>query len=216
MRLAAGRFLMKLRIMSALAVLALSTACGKTETPKADAAAQAVAVDPAVAAEAARQAEQKAAFNAALAADDTSRLGDLADNGNGFALYHRGQARMTSEINYEREQAFKDIEKASDAGNAEGQLWVGYRMSQGIEGYAWKPNSGLKLVEKAALQGNVEAMFVLGGIYLQDAPMKDEAKGKAWLQKAADAGSDGAKEQLMEMGVIPTPGTPDDGSLEHH
>ena len=207
---------MKLRIMSALAVLALSTACGKTETPKADAATEAVAVDPEVTAEAARQAEQKAAFNAALAADDTTRLGDLADSGNGFALYHRGQARMTSEIGYEREQAFKDIEKASDAGNAEGQLWVGYRMSQGIEGYAWKPNSGLKLVEKAALQGNVEAMFVLGGIYLQDAPMKDEAKGKAWLQKAADAGSDGAKEQLMEMGVIPTPGTPDDGSLEHH
>jgi len=207
---------MKLRVVSALVLLALSAACGKTEAPKADPAAETVAVDPAVAAEVAKQAEQKAAFDAALATNDTTTLGELADSGNGFALYHRGQARMTSEINYEREQAFKDIEKASDAGNAEGQLWVGYRMSQGIEGYAWKPNSGLKLVEKAALQGNVEAMFVLGGIYLQDAPMKDEAKGKEWLQKAADAGSEGAKEQLMEMGVIPTPENPDDGSLEHH
>jgi TPR repeat protein len=206
---------MNLRPAVALAVLALTAGCNKPASHEVTPPVEAAAPDP-VAIEAAKQAEQKAAFDAALAANDEQALGELADDGNGFALYHRGQARLTSDNNYEREQAFKDIEAASDAGNAEGQLWVGYRMSQGTEGYAWKPSSGIKLVEKAATQGNVEAMFVLGALYLQDAPMQDEAKGKEWLQKAADAGSDGAKQELMELGVIPTPELPDDDSLEHH
>jgi TPR repeat protein len=88
---------------------------------------------------------------------------------------------------------FEDMEAASEAGLPEAQLWVGQRMAFGKDGYKLQPSSGLKLMEKAAAAGNLEAILAVAGMYAQDAYMADKTKAREWYRRAADKGSDEAK-----------------------
>ena len=183
-----------------LAVLAL-TACGPAK-PAATEAPTDTAVDPAAAEKAklaAVQAEQKTAFEAVK--DDPAKVDELADKGNGFALYQRGQERLKAKEYYAQQGGFEDLEAAADAGNALAQIWVGQHMAYGLDGYPLKPNSGLMMLEKAANQDNIEAILAVGLMYEQDTFMHDLAKAKTWYEKGAALGSDKAKDALAKLGT---------------
>ena len=172
--------------------------CGKVERP----AAPVVAAAPApAAADHQKQIDAKAAFDAALAANDAVKIDGLASAGNGFALLHRAQTLMASHDFNNHESAVADMEAAAGAGNAEAQLWVGSRMAEGVDGYSLKPNSGIMMVEKAANQGLGQAMLELGRLY-QTSLMRDLKKSRAWYQKAADANVEGAKDALVAFDKV--------------
>ena len=190
-----------------IACLALA-ACGSesavkgTEDARVSPAGEA-AIDPKAAAELeklkkvqAELAAQKPAFDEAVAAGDAIRLDELADAGNAHAQYERAVRRLASEDYMLQQGGFEDMESASEAGLPEAQLWVGQRMAFGKEGYKLQPSSGLKLMEKAAAAGNLEAILAVAGMYAQDAYMSDKTKAREWYQRGADKGSDEAKEWL--------------------
>jgi hypothetical protein len=181
----------------------LAAACGPAKpaaAPTAEAAKEApAAADPAAAADKDKQAEQKAAYEAVK--NDEAKIDDLADTGNGFALFHRGELRFKSPEYTVQQGAFEDMEAAADAGNADAQLWVGNRMAYGLDGYPLKPNSGLMMIEKAARQDHIEAILALGLMYEQDTFMHDTAKAKTWYERGAALGSDKAKDALAKLGT---------------
>ncbi|HEX5005960.1 MAG TPA: hypothetical protein VFV70_02540 [Hyphomonadaceae bacterium] len=191
------RFLLPVVLMSALA------ACGPAaDKPAAKPEAEAAKADPdaeKAAAEKQKQAGQKAAFEAA--AGDEAKIDELADAGNGFALYHRGKKRVDSPDYTFQQGGFEDLEAAAKAGNADAQLWVGEKMAYGLMGYQLKPNSGLMMMEKAAKQDNVDAILAVGLMYEQDTFMRDMAKAKTWYERGAALGSDKAKEALAKLGT---------------
>src|SRR5690606_26560220 len=123
-----------------------------------------------------RQAAEEAAFDAALAAGDEGQLDLLAGEGNGWALHRRALQYLESGDRILQRAGFIDMETAANNGHAESQLWVGTRMAYGLDGYPLKPNSGLMMVERAAKQGHVEAMFKLGELYEGDQFMADPKK----------------------------------------
>jgi TPR repeat protein len=191
-----------MRIGPILIAAALLAACGpNAPAPEAAKAAEETAKPDPVAAEKQKQAEQKAAFDAALAATDEAKLDELAEAGNGFALYRRGEARLKSNEYVVQQGGFLDMEEAAEAGNADAQLWVGRRMAYGLEGYPLKPNSGLMMLEKAAKQDNVDAILAVGLMYEQDTFMKDLDKAKVWYERGAELGSDTAKDALAKLGT---------------
>jgi NADH dehydrogenase/NADH:ubiquinone oxidoreductase subunit G len=156
------------------------------------------APDPA-AIEKQKQAGEKVAYEAVKG--DEAKVDELADSGNGFALYHRGAARIASTEFTVQQGGFEDMEAAADAGNAEAQFWVGQRMAYGLDGYPWKPNSGLMMMEKSAAQDNMDAILAVGLMYEQDGLMKNAEKAKQWYQRGADLGSDKAKDALAKFGT---------------
>jgi hypothetical protein len=165
----------------------------EAETAKADSAAEQATADKQ------KQAEQKAAFDAAKG--DEAKIDDLADAGNGFALYHRGKTRIASTEYYVQQGGFEDMENAADAGNADAQLWLGEKMAYGQMGYPLKPNSGLMMMEKAAKQDHIDAILAVGLMYEQDTFMRDMAKAKVWYERGAALGSDKAKDALAKLGT---------------
>ncbi len=192
---------MRLELLSTgLALTMLAASCGPVKTATGAEGAKtetAAAPDPA-AEEKQKQAEQKAAFDAL--AGDEAKIDDLADAGNGFALFHRGSARLKSPEYTMQQGGFEDMEAAVKAGNADAQLWVGTRMAYGLEGYQLKPNSGLRMLEKAANQDHIEAILAVGLMYEQDTFMHDVAKAKTWYERGAALGSDKAKDALAKLG----------------
>ncbi|MBI1362038.1 MAG: hypothetical protein GC155_17315 [Alphaproteobacteria bacterium] len=182
--------------LAAIAMLAIG-ACGRGETPASKPEATAPAVDP-MAAERQKQADAKAAFDAALAANDAIKMEDLAQAGNGFALLHRAQILLSSQDFNNHQSGVEDMEAAAAAGNAEAQLWVGSRMAEGRDGYPLKPNSGLIMVQKAADQGYGPAMLEVGRLY-ETSLMRDPDKAREWYKRAADAGVEGASKALADM-----------------
>jgi len=192
-----------------IALLALAACGGESAvTGSEDATVNAAGemVDPKVAAEreklkkvAEALAAQKPAFDEAKAAGDATRLDELADTGNAHAQYERAVRRLASEDYMLQQGGFEDMEAASEAGLPEAQLWVGQRMAFGKEGYKLQPSSGLKLMEKAAAAGNLEAILAVAGMYAQDAYMADKTKAREWYQRAAEKGSDEAKGWLETL-----------------
>jgi TPR repeat protein len=200
----------------ALTLALVLAACGgaQTDTAKSEDAAKATTdakpVDPKEAAEAAAAkaladalAKQKPEFDAALAAKDNAKLDDLADAGNGHALLWRAQERLSSQDFSQQQGGFEDMEAAAAKGVADAQMWVGMKMAYGLDGYQLKPASGLKMMERAARQGNVEAIFAVGQMYAEDTFMADKVKAREWLQLAADKGSEKAKQALEKLGPAP-------------
>ena len=207
------------RALPCVVVALTLAACGGAQTNVArteETARQAEAqtpIDPKEAAEAAAAkvladalAAQKPEFDAALAAKDTAKLDDLADAGNGHALYWRAQERLSSQDVSQQQGGFEDMEAAAAKGVADAQMWVGTKMAYGLDGYQLKPSSGLKMMERAARQGDVEAILGVAQMYAEDTFMADKAKAREWFQRAADKGSDKAKQALEKMG--PAPATP--------
>lgn len=141
-------------------------------------------------------AETKKAFDAALAAHDEAKIDELASAGNAAALFHRGEERLKSDDQVVKQGGFADIEEAADKGDPDALLWVGFRRSQGVDGYPWNPASGRDMVERAANMGSRDAMYAAGQIYDYEGPLHDLEKAKAWYQKAADKGLDAAKSRL--------------------
>ena len=188
-----------------IACLALASCGGESAvTGNEDATVKpAAAVDPKVAAEMERLkkvadelAAQKPAFDEAKAAGDVIKLEELADTGNAHAQYDRAVRRLATEDYMLQQGGFEDMESASEAGLSEAQLWVGQRMAFGKDGYKLQPSSGLKLMEKAAAAGNLDAILAVAGMYAQDAYMSDKKKAREWYQRGADKGSDEAKDWL--------------------
>ena len=196
--------MMRPALLTAIALML--TACGGAkEEPKADAAATAK-VDPKVAAEEAKAkvladalATQKPEFDAALAANDAEKLDDLADAGNGWALLHRGQNRLSSQDFSQQQGGFEDMEAAADKGVAEAQFWLGAKLAYGRDGYPLKPNSGLMMMERAARQEHVQAILGVGLMYEQDSFMSDKKKAREWYERGAALGSTDAKSALDRM-----------------
>jgi len=182
-----------------LAALAL-VACG----PKSPEAAKPVAdktapkTDP--------EADQKAKLAAAKAefdavSKDDAKAGELADKGNPYALFYRAQKRLNSGDYAQQQAGFEDMEAAASAGSADAQLWVGQKMAYGQDGYELKPSSGLKMMEKAAKQDNIDAIMATALFYEQDSFMHDMAKAKQWYERGAALGSDKAKQALEKLGT---------------
>lgn len=199
--------LMRPALLAALAV-ALAACGGETDAtgPEAGTAEVAAALDPKAAAEAARLKEQmdaiaaqKPEFDQALASGDPAAIDALALLGNPWALHHRAVQRLASQDYLQQQGGFEDMEMAAEKGFAPAQLWVGERMAYGRDGYKLQPNSGLKMMERAAAQGNIEAIMEVASMYVQDAYMHDVRKAREWYAKAAEKGSDEAKEALTQM-----------------
>jgi TPR repeat protein len=192
------RFVPLLILMSALLA-----SCGPAaDKPDAQAEAEAAKADPEAgkaAADKQKQAEQKAAFEAA--GGDEAKVDDLADAGNGFALYHRGKGRIASTDYVFQQGGFEDMEKAAEGGNADAQLWLGEKMAYGLMGYPLKPNSGLMMMEKAAKQDNIDAILAVGLMYEQDTFMRDMDKAKTWYERGVELGSEKAKDALAKLGT---------------
>lgn len=198
-------------VLASLALLALA-ACGD---PAPDATAAASPADAAAAEAAARteserlaRDQQKAAFEAAFATGDDALIDSLAADGNAWALHHRALGLLASDEPALQRAAFVDMEAAAEKGHPDAQLWVGTRMASGLDGYPLKPNSGLKMVERAALQGHVAAMLKLGELYEGDQFMADPAKALEWYGKAAAAGSapaQAALDRINDTGPEPQP-----------
>lgn len=197
---------------SLIAGLALAlAACGGTQTeeakPETAAATPAAKIDPRAAAEEAKAkelagalAQDKPAFDAALAAKDEEKLDDLADAGNGWALHHRAQQRLASQDYSMQQGGFQDMEAAAAKGIADAQMWVGMKMAYGLDGYQLKPSSGLMMMERAARQDNIEAILGVAQMYAEDTFMADKKKAREWLERGVALGSDEAKEALEQIG----------------
>lgn len=172
-------------------------------------------LDPKLAAEMDKLKEQlaanaaaKPAFDAAKAANDEIKLDELADSGNAHALYDRAVKRIASEDYMLQQGGYDDMQAASELALPEAMLWVGQRMAFGKEGYKLQPSSGLKMMEKAAAQGNLEAIMAVAGMYAQDAYMSDRKKALEWYDRAAKMGSEEAKSWIDTLGAGALPGVP--------
>ncbi len=146
-----------------------------------------------------RRDAEKAAFDAALAAEDEAELDLLAGAGNGWALHRRALKYLESGDRILQRAGFIDMETAAENGPPDAQLWVGTRMAFGLDGYPLTPNSGLMMVERAAKQGHLEAMLRMGELYEGDQFMADPKKALEWYRRAAEAGSEPAKEALARL-----------------
>jgi len=209
---------MRLRLSAAF-VLALA-ACGgptagtedATVKPAAEAGVTpAATADPRTEAEIAKAKDladkltaEKPAFDAATG--DPVQLDALAEAGNGWALFKRAQDRLASQDYMAQQGGFTDMELAAEKGVAGAQLWVGQHMAFGKDGYKLQPSSGLKMMERAAAQGNVDAILAVAGMYVQDVYMHDNRKAREWYERAAKLGSADAKRALegLDQAIPPT------------
>jgi TPR repeat protein len=199
-----------MRIAPIVATILSLAACGGAKSDPAaseNAAAPVEAkIDPKAAAAEAKAKElaaalslQKPAFDAALGANDEAGISELADSGNGWALHHRAEARLSSQDYSQQQGGFEDMEAAAALGIADAQMWVGMKMAYGLDGYQLKPSSGLMMMERAARQGNVEAILAVGLMYEQDTFMKDKARAREWYARAAALGSEEARQALEKL-----------------
>lgn len=171
------------------------------------AAALPEAVDPKIAAEMAKAKELSTAndafkpdYEAARAANDLAKLDDLADAGNTHALYDRSLRRLQSDDYMLQQGGFDDMQAAAEKGLPEAQLWVGQRMAFGRDGYKLQPASGLRMMEKSAAQGHMEAILAVASMYAQDAYMHDKKKARDWYSRAAEMGNEEARTWLDTLG----------------
>lgn len=209
-----------MRLLASVALALALTACGgakdvagtedATVRTAAD-TAPATRLDPRTEAEIAKAKElsdklatEKPAFEAA--AGDPVQLDALAEAGNGWALYQRAQQRLASQDYMMQQGGFTDMELAAEKGVSGAQLWVGEHMAFGKDGYKLQPSSGLKMMERAAAQGNVDAILAVAGMYVQDVYMHDNKKAREWYERAVKLGSADAKKALEGLDVaVPPP-----------
>lgn len=108
------------------------------------------------------------------------QLGELA--------YADNPARM--------EDAFAWFSNAAAQGHSQAQYMTGFMLLQG-QGTAKSVPLALRFFEQAAEQENPSAQYVLGQIYFKGAGVKrNPRKGRAWLARAAQNGSEEAQAWL--------------------
>lgn len=88
-------------------------------------------------------------------------------------------------------EGLKLIQRAADAGSAEGQHRLALIFANGDAGVPRNPARAVELFEKAAAQGHRRAQLNLGTIYLRgQGVQRDLIQARAWLEKAAADGGD--------------------------
>jgi TPR repeat protein len=86
-------------------------------------------------------------------------------------------------------EGLRHIQRAADAGSAEGAHRLAIFYAQGLAGTPRNEGRALELFEKAAAAGHVRAQINLGILYMRGlgAP-RDLVNARAWLEKAAASG----------------------------
>jgi hypothetical protein len=125
-------------------------------------------------------------------------LGYCYKNGKGIARseiealkwFHKaaGQGNRLAEEMFEKarqEAQFKELQKAAAAGDVNAQFELGnaYYCGSGVDKDFWK---ALKLWQKVAEQGHVEAQSWLGHIYATHDYVRDDKKATKWNRMAAE------------------------------
>lgn len=143
----------------------------------------------------------------------------IAKSGSDFHLYKYGLKNWTEASSSEIQEwnrlaaeayskgeyvAAADLyKKGADAGDMEAEFNLGllYYKNQGVrykEGYSLEP--AIERLERAALKGHVQAMEFVADIHIQaDNPKKYEHKAIYWYRKAAQLGSQSAKNKLQKL-----------------
>jgi hypothetical protein len=94
----------------------------------------------------------------------------------GAVLVERGRAR----------EALPLLQRAADAGSAEGAHRLGLLYAEGAEGIPRNDAKALELFEKAAADGHRRAQINAGTMYFRgQGTQRDLIKARAWLEKAA-------------------------------
>ena len=94
----------------------------------------------------------------------------------GAVLVDRGRAR----------EALQLLQRAADAGSAEGAHRLGLLYADGAEGVPRNETKALELFEKAAAAGHRRAQINAGTMYFRgQGTARDLIKARAWLEKAA-------------------------------
>jgi TPR repeat protein len=115
-------------------------------------------------------------FGAALALSFAVQAGPEEDYQRGWAAYQREDVSG----------AMAPLHSAADAGHAKAQALLGYVMHK-----AGFYKEAFDLYAKAAAQGDADAMYWLGTMYLggQEMGPPDLDKARGWMEKAAEHGS---------------------------
>jgi TPR repeat protein len=86
-------------------------------------------------------------------------------------------------------EGLRYIQRAADAGSAEGAHRLALVYAQGLAGTPRNENRALELFDKAAAAGHVRAQINLGILYLRGRGVpRDLVNARAWLEKAAATG----------------------------
>lgn len=128
---------------------------------------------------------------------DLSTLTAKAESGDPTAQYKLGEAyRNGNGVAKDRLKAFEWYKKAALQGDAQSQLAVGLCYLSGFDGTAKDDKEGVKWLQMAAEQKNVDAAKKLGNIYegASGIPANDLLSMK-WYKEAAELGD--AESQFM-------------------
>jgi uncharacterized protein len=114
-----------------------------------------------------------------------------------YEAYQRGMAA------YKRQDyatALREWRPLAQQGDVTGQFWLGIMYEEG-DGVEKNAAEAIRWFQKAAAQGYVYAMIVIGRLYRYGAPgvEKNAAEAIRWFQKAAAQDSPTAKAKLGEM-----------------
>lgn len=146
------------------------------------------------------------------------RAGDLATAESGFRSMAPGNADAEAWLGAvlldrgANRDGLRLIQRAADAGSAEGAHRLALVYAQGLAGTPRDEARALQLFEKAAAAGHVRAQINLGILYMrgQGVP-RDLMNARAWLEKAAASGDPQALYTLgraMDEGSDRTPPDP--------
>ena len=126
------------------------------------------------------------------AADYLAAAAELKDS---TAQYQLGE-QAYSEDPARMEDAFAWFSNAAAQGHSQAQYMTGFMLLQG-QGTAKSVPLAIRFFEQAANQENPSAQYVLGQLYLKGIGVKKSPrKGRAWLNRAAQNGSEPAKALL--------------------
>jgi TPR repeat protein len=158
-------------IAARAALLALLIAAAPARAQPADASDVAPGLRPAVVAYRAGDLTTAEQALRPLAASDADAQAWL-----GAVLVERGRAR----------EALPLLQRAADAGSAEGAHRLGLLYAEGAEGIPRNDAKALELFEKAAATGHRRAQINAGTMYFRgQGTTRDLIKARAWLEKAA-------------------------------
>lgn len=119
----------------------------------------------------------------------TLALGGLSVRADPAADYERGVQSFNAG---DLVTAMQFLERAAEAGHPGAQFRYGYILDQAEDNA-----TALRYYRLAAEAGNADAAYALGSMYASgDGTARDYVQARAWFEKAADQGHNGALETL--------------------